>query len=227
LPTFRSPALVDQLTAALRQAPATTPLSQKGDWVVMAAWLVQLRSRLLLPADSPAQQDAVAEADQLRARLIALEDLKLLARWLELRPQLGHQVFARGQPEAFGVSVEAACAVDMVEFLWASMVLFDDAAAADTEVVYRPLQLELYAVADARDRILRRLAAEPGEVTLDRLLPDPEATLERAPRSALRPRSAWSSTFIASLELARQGDVLLGQGGDIKPIHVVRCEALA
>src|ERR1700722_10249049 len=54
-------ALVDQLTAALRQAPATTPLGQKGDWVVMAAWLVQLRSRLLLPADSPAQQDAVAE----------------------------------------------------------------------------------------------------------------------------------------------------------------------
>ncbi len=44
-------ALVDQLSAALQRAPATTPLGQKADWVVMAAWLVQLRAGLLLPAD--------------------------------------------------------------------------------------------------------------------------------------------------------------------------------
>ena len=51
-------ALVDQLVAALRQAPSRMPLGQKADWVVMAAWLVQLRARLLLPADAPTQQDA-------------------------------------------------------------------------------------------------------------------------------------------------------------------------
>src|SRR5271166_831440 len=44
-------AFVDQLVAALHHAPPATPLGQKGDWVVMTAWLVQLRSRLLLPAD--------------------------------------------------------------------------------------------------------------------------------------------------------------------------------
>ena len=53
-------ALLDQLAAALRQAPAAASLSQKGDWVVMAAWLVQLRSRLLLPVEAPARQDATA-----------------------------------------------------------------------------------------------------------------------------------------------------------------------
>ena len=58
-------ALVDQLAAALRCAPAATLLGQKGDWVVMAAWLVQLRSCMLLPADLPEQQEAEAEADQL------------------------------------------------------------------------------------------------------------------------------------------------------------------
>ena len=100
-------ALVDQLVAALRQAPANMPLGQKGNWVVMAAWLVQLRARLLLPADSPAQQEAAAEADQFRGRLVALEDMQALAGWLERRPQLGHDVFARGRPEVFGVSVEA------------------------------------------------------------------------------------------------------------------------
>jgi hypothetical protein len=100
-------ALLDQLTAALHQAPAAVPLGQKADWVVMAAWLVQLRTRLLLPADAPGQRDAAAEVDQLRTRLIALEDIQALAFWLEHRPQLGHDVFARGRPEFFGHAVEA------------------------------------------------------------------------------------------------------------------------
>jgi segregation and condensation protein A len=93
------------LTTALRQAPATFPLGQKADWVVMAAWLVQLRTRLLLPADAPGQHEAAAEADQLRGRLVALEAMQALAGWLERRPQPGHDVFARGRPELFGISV--------------------------------------------------------------------------------------------------------------------------
>jgi hypothetical protein len=65
-----------------------------------AAWLVQLRTRLL-PADAPAQQDAVVETDTLRGRLVALEDIQAVAQWLERQPQLGHDVFARGRPEFF------------------------------------------------------------------------------------------------------------------------------
>ena len=213
--------LVDQMEAALRQASEKIPLGWKGNWVVMAAWLLQLRSLLLLPADAPARQDAAMEADQLRERLVALDEIQALAVWLERRPQLGHDVFARGQPEGLGLSIEVAPALDVVEFLWASLALFDDdAAEPDTATVYRPVPLDLYAVADARDRILRRLAETPDGATLDRLLPDPDAMAEPTPRSALRRRSAWSSTFVASLELARQGDVVLGQGGDsIHPCH--------
>jgi segregation and condensation protein A len=90
--------LLDQLTAALQQAPTSVPLGQKGDWVVMAAWLVQLRARLLLPADPAAQQDAAAEAGQFRDRLLALQEAQALAAWLECRPQLGHEVFCRSHP---------------------------------------------------------------------------------------------------------------------------------
>jgi segregation and condensation protein A len=154
-------ALVDQLAVALREAPVTTSLSQKGDWVVMAAWLVQLRARLLLPADAPGQQEAAAEADALRSRLVGLEAVQALAAWLERRPLLGHDVFARGRPEVFGVSVEAAQAIDVIEFLWASMALFDDTPAPDTATVYQPRPLELYTVAEARDRILRLLEQVP------------------------------------------------------------------
>ena len=202
------------------------PLGQKGDWVVMAAWLVQLRARLLLPADAPAQQEAAAEADMFRGRLVALEDIQALALWLERRPQLGRDVFARAQPEIFGHSVEAGPAIDRVEFLWASLALFDDeTAAADTATVYQARPFELYAVAEARERILRRLAEAPDGAPLERFLPDPTDIPERGAHRQLRLRPAWSSTFIAGLELAKQGAVVLGQGGDFCPIHVAPASA--
>jgi segregation and condensation protein A len=67
----------------------------------LAAWLVQLRTRLLLAADAPTKQEAAAEADVFRGRLVALEEIQALLGWLERRPQLGQDVFARGQPEIF------------------------------------------------------------------------------------------------------------------------------
>jgi segregation and condensation protein A len=189
--------------------------------VVMAAWLVQLRARLLLPADAPAQQDAAAAADVFRGRLVALEEIQVLAGWLERRPQLGHDVFGRGQPEIFGVSVAAGQAVDVVEFLWASLALFDDdTAPAETATVYQARPFELYQVAEARERILRRLAEAPEGALLERFLPDPAGISESEAREKLRLRSAWSSTFIAGLELAKQGEVVLGQGEDFEAIHV-------
>ena len=60
------------------------------------------------------------------------------------------------------------------------------------------------------------LAAAPAGGTLDRFLPDPP---EQA-GDALRRRSAWSSTLVASLELARQGEVHLAQDGVFAPIHL-------
>ena len=123
----------------------------------------------------------------LRGRLVALEDMQALAGWLERRPQLGHDVFGRGQPEIFGVSVEAGQAIDVVEFLWASLALFeDDTAAADTATVYQARPFELYAVAEARERILRLLAAAPEGASLERFLPDPAEIPESAARAKIR-----------------------------------------
>jgi segregation and condensation protein A len=212
-------ALIDQLAAALRQAPAALPLGQKADWVVMAAWLVQLRARLLLPADAPAQQQATTEVEQLRVRLVALADIQALAGWLQRRPQLGHDMFARGRPEAFGVSIEAGPAIDVIEFLWASLARFDaETAAPDTATVYRPARLALCTVAEARDRIMRRLAERPAGATLAQCLPEQPADAETRP--VLRRRSAWASTLVAGLELARQGDVALAQVAAYGPIHL-------
>jgi hypothetical protein len=89
--------LVDQLAAAMRDAPAATPVGQKGDWLVMASWLVQLRSLLLLPADAPAHQLATDAADRLRKRLSGPAEIQALAAWLDDRPQLGRDAFVRGK----------------------------------------------------------------------------------------------------------------------------------
>ena len=213
-------ALLDQLAAALQAAGRTTPLGQKGDWLVMAAWLVQLRSRLLLPMEASTQQEAERTAGRFRDRLLALQEAQALAAWLNGRPQLGQDVFARGQPEGTGAELGTRHDVDVIEFLWASMALFDDDAARDTPSVYRPRRLDLHSATEARARILRILAQMSDGAPLERLLPEPQAVADNEPGRALWRRSAWSSTFLASLELARQGAIALAQDGTFAPIHV-------
>jgi segregation and condensation protein A len=211
--------LLDQLAAALRRAPAARPLGQKADWLVMTAWLLELRSRLLLGDAAPGQPATRAEADRLRHDLISLQQALALAAWLERRPQLGQDGFVRGRPEPLGVLLAPQPELDVIEFLWASLALFDTGVpAVDTAPVYRPAwPRELHSVAAARARILARLEDAPDGVPLEQLLPEPT---EEKPRPMLRRRSAWASTLVAGLELAKQGDVVLGQGGTFQPIHV-------
>ncbi len=219
------PELVDQLATALRDAGGAIPLAEQGDWVVMAAWLLLLRSRLLLPADTPAQRKADAEADRLRGSLVALGQVQALASWLDRRPRLGRDVFARGLPELVGLETATAHEADAIEFLWASLALFDDdLPGPDMAVGYRPVWLDLHSIPDARDRILRRMADHPGPRPLDHLLPDaPEP--EAVPESGMRARSRWTSTLVAGLELAKQGDVVLDQDAAFSLIQVSLSQA--
>jgi segregation and condensation protein A len=214
--------LVDQLVAAVRDAPPATPMGQKGDWVVMASWLVQLRSLLLLPEDAPARRAAKDAADQFRDRLSGLAEIQALAAWLDRRSHLGRDVFTRGQPpEAFDLAAEGGPEVDVIEFLWASMALFDDGGPGpDISERYRPRWRELYSVAEARARILRRLAETPDGLPLDRLLPEESVAADVPAEPVLKQRAAWTSTFVASLELAKQGEVALAQEDRFTAIHV-------
>ena len=171
------PALVEQMAAALGQA---VPLGQKAAWVAMIAWLLQLRSRLLLPADAPAQKTARSEAGRLRGRLVQLRAVQGLAAWLDAQPQLGRDVFARGQAEMVGLSFVAEHEANVIEFLWAVMALFhDEPLAADTTRRYQPHRLDLHSIPDARLRIMRLLADHPNGQMLDRLLPDVDVCAQR------------------------------------------------
>jgi segregation and condensation protein A len=174
---------------------------------------------LLLPAETSAQQVAENEADEFRDRLIGLQAMQALAAWLDHRPQLGRDVFARGQPEYPGTDVNPGWQVDVVAFLWASLALFDDDTIPGLARTYRPQPWDLHTVEAARERILRRLAEAPDGMPLERLLPSAQSTV-KSKEGELRWRSAWASTLVASLELAKQGDVVLTQTGDFQDIQV-------
>jgi segregation and condensation protein A len=216
--------IVDQLAQALERAPARMPLGQKADWVVMASWIVLLRSNLMLPAESPVQQEAESEAGQLRDRLMVLQEAQTLAAWLDRRPVLGRDVFARGweeYPDGFGEVRHAQ--VDVIAFLWAAMELFDDPAdKPDTVEIYRPTGASPYSIPEARLRILRLLAEAGEPQALSQLLPEDVrgAQVDKQAISTRRRRAAVSTTFIASLELAKQGDVAMDQNAFFSPVRV-------
>ena len=90
----------------------------------------------------------------------------------------------------------------------------------DRAPVYQPQDFALYAVAAARDRIRLHLAMAPVGGPLDHFLPDPTDIAAGGSLQKLRRRSAWASTFVASLELTKQGDAALAQKAFLRPIHV-------
>jgi hypothetical protein len=92
--------------------------------------------------------------------------------------------------------------VDVIEFLWAIMGLFAEGAdEAEATAVYRLRWADLYAVGDARERILRLLAGTPEGGPLGWFQGSIRIPAE------LRRRAAWTNTFLASLQLAREGEV--------------------
>jgi segregation and condensation protein A len=138
-------------------------------------------------------------------------------------PATGHALlFVQGQrPEGFNLAIEAALEIDVIEFLWASMALFDDGCPGpDVSETYRPRWRKLYSIPEARARILRLLAETPDGLPLEQLLREEPVAAGIAAEPGLRKRAAWTSTFIAGLELAKQGHVALAQEGDFTAIHV-------
>ena len=228
--------LLDQLAPALRQAAS---LAERGGWLVMAAWIVLLRSRLLLQdrpaADPEAQGRADRHARRLRAQLLGLQQVQAVAAWLDRQPQLGRDVFGRGTPGAgtYAGNVgtgDAGRTVDVVGFLWATLDLLDgEGTRPDAAAAYAPPRPALHSIGDARARILRLLRSSPQPQPLARLLPEPTLGEDTAsahvgapltPRDTLLRRSGWASAFAASLELAKQGQVTLTQDKGFAPILV-------
>jgi len=144
-------ALIEAFATAMQAGLASRDAARIGHWAVwtvMAATLTELWSRLLLPANSPEAKAAQAEAEALRQQLLNRARMRSAADWLERRPQLGRDVFARGRPE---LHLGRGGAGDLTELLRACLVaLRVPEAVAES---YRPRPPPLWRVTDALARM--------------------------------------------------------------------------
>src|ERR1700729_2421456 len=135
-------ALVEQYLAILEGARRVR-LELAADWLVMAAWLTWLESRLLLPDDNPAAEEGEQAAEVLAAKLMALQAIRASAAWLADRPQLGQDVFARGEPEQLTDYDRSGLAVDVTGLMRAYLGALRRAGARTS---YRPRAAPMWSV---------------------------------------------------------------------------------
>ena len=183
----------------------------------MAADLTLLRSRLLVPADAAAAQDAHDEAERLRKHLLGRAEISRAADWLEGREQLGRDVFTRGQADGAGV-VRAGRTGDITALLRACLVAIR--LPAEAGALYRVPGPPFWSVANAAARIraMLPLIGEEG-AALAAFLPKVPGD---APERGLRCRVAVAGTFLAGLELTRDGSMAVEQDKAWAEIRVGR-----
>ena len=191
-------------------------LEVAADYLVMAAWLAFLKSRLLLPEPPANDEEASGEelAAQLAFQLRRLEAMRAAAQRLLARDRLGLQVFARGMPEGVRVVKTPQWADTLVDLL---------KAYTNQRLKGLPQRLEIpplpvFAIEDARRRFERLLGRIIDWNRLDALLPE---ELQPSPMK----RSALASMFSASLELVREGELEIRQLQTFGPIYLRRRSA--
>jgi segregation and condensation protein A len=198
-------ALTDQLVAALAAGAQRVPLERRSAWLVAASDLVLLKARLLCPETPAVAEAATAEAGRRLEQLAELARMRAGADWLGARPQLGLQVFARGQAER-----PARPQAELyVAFLEATLAMLESREGQPAQApAYQPAPLELWRVPDAIARVTALLAQQPQGLPLADCLPPVPAG---AARRQLRQRAALASTLVASLELARDATLEMDQ----------------
>jgi segregation and condensation protein A len=201
--------LADQYLAFIAAARRLR-LEVAADYLVMAAWLAYLKSRLLLPEPAPLGSSGGAElAAALAHQLQRLEAMQQAGARLMARPQLGRDVFARGAPEGLPRVLKPIYQVTLYDLLRA----YGDQRQRKEQSVLHIEAPELFSMDDALQRLGRVLGRVPEWRTLLSFLPP-------GLRGGLVERSAVAATFAASLELVRSGKLQLRQDNIFGPIYI-------
>ncbi len=181
------------------------------DYLVMAAWLAYLKSRLLLPPE-PGEAGPSAEdlAAHLAFQLERLEAMREAAARLMARPRLGAEVMARGAPEVAGTRRRVVLTASLIDLMRAY-------ARLRTRDDFRPYAMDrhdVFTMEQALDRLRPLIGAVQGWVELAGFLPD---GWHARPG---RRRSATAAHFAAALELARRGEIELAQAAPFAPLRL-------
>lgn len=192
-------------------------LQLAAEYLVMAAWLTYLKSRLLLPKEEQPEEEYSADdmAEALQFQLRRLEAMRACAKKLAERPQLGRDIFKRGAAEGLSVSEHVSWDVSLVDLMRA----YGQIKKRHIKPSY---DLPTFTLLSA-DRAMERLEGMLGKLpkagrtsvwaTLESFMPEKTG-------NALYQRSSLASTLTAMLELAKQGKVEVRQDGLFRPVYM-------
>jgi segregation and condensation protein A len=187
------------------------------DYLVMAAWLAYLKSRLLLPETEDEEEGSGPElVEALTFQLRRLDSMRGAGEKLLVRPRLGRDVFARGAPEGMEVIRTPVYEVSLYDLLKSYGDNRRRASASQLTIEAS----QLYSLGDAIDRMRRIIGNFSDWTSLSAFLPNELA-------DGIVRRSAVASTFAASLEMVKEGRVNIRQSSAFGKILVKGKEAVA
>lgn len=189
-------------------------LALAADYLVMAAWLAFLKSKLLLPQDRSADDQPSGEelAARLAFRLMRLEAMRTAAGQLVTRKRLGRDVFARGCPEG----VRTIRARKYSAMIFDLLKAYADQRKRTVKRVHVVARRTVWSIKDARDRLEALLGKGAADwVQLDFFLRQYGGVPDVA-------RTAKASSFGATLEMAREGLIELSQAEPFAPLYMRR-----
>ncbi len=208
-------ALAEQYLAFVERA-LKQRLELAADYLVMAAWLAFLKSRLLLPKEQGKDEQPTGEelAARLAFRLMRLEAMRNAAAQLMTRNRLGRDVFARGQPEG----VRTIRVRKYTAMIFDLLKAYAEQRRRTVKRVHVVPRRTVWSIKEARQRLETLLGERTDEwVHLDSFLKQYGAVPDIA-------RTARASSFGATLEMAREGLIELSQAAPFAPIYLRRRE---
>jgi segregation and condensation protein A len=204
-------ALAEQYLAFIEEARRVR-LELAADYLVMAAWLAYLKSRLLLPEPPPGEEPSADDlATALALRLRRLEAIREAAKRLTERDQLGRDVFARGRPEPIELRRAPQWQASLYDLLSAYASRRQKHASSRITMPKR----HVWSLIEAREALERLVGAAYDWTALDAYLvryivqPEMRATV-------------LASALSATLELVREGQLSLRQAAAFAPLWVRR-----
>ena len=200
-------ALVEQYLAFIDNAKLLK-LEIAADYLVMAAWLAYLKSSLLLPSDPEVEPSPEALALRLHLRLQRLDAMREAGARLMARDRLGRDVFPRGAPEGLKIIRKSAWQADLYDLIAA----YGAVSARTRPVMHVVARRTVMTLEAALQRVEAMLGHAIDWTALELFLP-----LTGDPALA---RSSRASSFLAMLELAKQGRLELRQDGAFATLWV-------
>lgn len=202
-------ALAEQYLVFIDQMKALR-LELAADYLVMAAWLAYLKSRMMLPPEQLTKDEPTPSelAEALAFQLRRLESIQIAAGRLMALPRLDQGIYRRGTAEDFVVVTKSVFHLRLYDVLAA----YGDVQRRQFNNVYTLKDMELFAIEDAIAR-LQNMLGGGAWASLSSLIP-------RGLKSPLTQRSAIAATFLASLELAREGRLELRQDAAFADMYI-------